>query len=40
MLRAILHELGQPELKDILALPELRQLRQRILVHYELNPLT
>jgi general secretion pathway protein A len=32
--------MGQPELKDILALPELRQLRQRILVHYELNPLT
>jgi general secretion pathway protein A len=31
---------GQPELKDALALPELRQLRQRILVHYELNPLT
>jgi general secretion pathway protein A len=32
--------MGQPELKDILALPELRQLRQRILVHYELMPLT
>ncbi len=32
--------MGQPELKDILGLPELRQLRQRILVHYELNPLT
>lgn len=32
--------MGQPELKDILALPELRQLRQRILVHYELNQLT
>jgi general secretion pathway protein A len=32
--------MGQPELKDILALPELRQLRQRILVHYELNTLT
>lgn len=32
--------MGQPELKDILALPELRQLRQRILVHYELKPLT
>lgn len=32
--------MGQPELKDVLALPELRQLRQRILVHYELNPLT
>ncbi|MCC5022501.1 MAG: AAA family ATPase [Candidatus Synoicihabitans palmerolidicus] len=28
--------MGQPELKDILAL----QLRQRILVHYELKPLT
>jgi general secretion pathway protein A len=32
--------MGQPELKDVLALPELRQLRQRILVHYELNTLT
>lgn len=32
--------MGQPELKDILALPELRQLRQRILVHYELRNLT
>lgn len=32
--------MGQPELKDVLALPELRQLRQRILVHYELQPLT
>jgi general secretion pathway protein A len=32
--------MGQPELKDVLSLPELRQLRQRILVHYELNPLT
>lgn len=32
--------MGQPELKDILGLPELRQLRQRILVHYELKPLT
>ena len=32
--------MGQPELKDILAMPELRQLRQRILVHYELNALT
>lgn len=32
--------MGQPELKDILARPELRQLRQRVLVHYELNPLT
>ncbi|MCW5550493.1 MAG: AAA family ATPase [Opitutaceae bacterium] len=32
--------MGQPELKDVLAQEELRQLRQRILVHYELNPLT
>jgi general secretion pathway protein A len=32
--------MGQPELKEILAREELRQLRQRILVHYELNPLT
>jgi general secretion pathway protein A len=32
--------MGQPELKDILARPELRQLRQRVLVHYELHPLT
>jgi general secretion pathway protein A len=32
--------MGQPELKDILARPELRQLRQRVLVHYELEPLT
>ncbi len=32
--------MGQPELKDVLALPELRQLRQRILVHYELTPLS
>ena len=30
--------LGQPELKEKLALEELRQLRQRILVHYELRP--
>ena len=29
--------LGQPELKDKLAQEELRQLRQRILVHYELR---
>jgi general secretion pathway protein A len=27
-------------LKDVLAREELRQLRQRILVHYELHPLT
>lgn len=32
--------LGQPELKEKLAAEELRQLRQRILVHYELRPLT
>jgi general secretion pathway protein A len=32
--------MGQPELKAVLALEELRQLRQRILVHYELNPLS
>src|SRR5450631_1049754 len=32
--------LGQPELKDKLAADELRQLRQRILVHYELRPFT
>ncbi len=30
--------LGQPELKEKLAREELRQLRQRILVHYELRP--
>ena len=32
--------MGQPELRDILARKELRQLRQRILVHCELKPLT
>jgi general secretion pathway protein A len=32
--------MGQPELKEILARDELRQLRQRILVHYELHPLS
>lgn len=32
--------LGQPELKDKLADEKLRQLRQRILVHYELRPFT
>ncbi|MEY2879774.1 MAG: hypothetical protein RLZZ15_2154 [Verrucomicrobiota bacterium] len=32
--------MGQPELKEVLAREELRQLRQRILVHYELKPLT
>lgn len=31
--------MGQPELKDIIACEELRQLRQRILVHCELRPL-
>jgi general secretion pathway protein A len=31
---------GQPELKERLAQPELRQLRQRILVRCELKPLT
>ena len=32
--------MGQPELKEIIRRDELRQLRQRILVHCELNPLT
>ena len=32
--------MGQPELKAILRRDELRQLRQRILVHCELRPLT
>ncbi len=32
--------MGQPELRDILALPELEQLRQRIAVYYHLDPLT
>ena len=32
--------MGQPELKAVLARNELRQLRQRILVHYELRPLS
>ena len=32
--------MGQPELKTVLAREELRQLRQRILVHYELRTLT
>lgn len=31
---------GQPELEAKLAKPELRQLRQRITVHYRLNPLS
>lgn len=30
---------GQPELQEKLLLPELRQLRQRIAVHYRLSPL-
>ena len=32
--------MGQPELKEKIAAEELRQLRQRILVHYELRPFT
>jgi general secretion pathway protein A len=32
--------IGQPELKNVLAQDRLRQLRQRILVHSELKPLT
>lgn len=32
--------MGQPELKEVLGRDELRQLRQRILVHYELYPLS
>ncbi len=31
---------GQPELKDRLLLPELRQLRQRVMVHCDLEPLS
>ncbi len=31
---------GQPELKERLAQPELRQLRQRVMVHCDLNPLS
>ncbi len=31
---------GQPELRDLLDLPELRQLRQRITVRYHLKPLS
>lgn len=31
---------GQPELKKILSVPELRQLRQRISIHCHLTPLT
>jgi general secretion pathway protein A len=32
--------IGQPELRDMLASPRLRQLRQRITVRYHLGPLT
>lgn len=32
--------IGQPELEHRLAQPELRQLRQRVAVHYRLNPLS
>jgi general secretion pathway protein A len=32
--------IGQPELKEKLQRPELRQLRQRILVHFDLKPLS
>lgn len=32
--------IGQPELKEKLAHKRLRQLKQRILVHYDLSPLT
>lgn len=32
--------MGQPEFKEVLSREELRQLRQRILVHYELHPLS
>lgn len=32
--------LGQPELQEKLKLPSLRQLRQRIAIHYHLQPLT
>ncbi|HEX2851922.1 MAG TPA: AAA family ATPase [Opitutaceae bacterium] len=32
--------MGQPELKEVLGREELRQLRQRILVHYELHSLS
>lgn len=32
--------MGQPELKEKLKHPQLRQLRQRILIHYDLKPLT
>jgi general secretion pathway protein A len=32
--------IGQPELRSVLARPELRQLAQRIIARYHLNPLT
>jgi general secretion pathway protein A len=32
--------IGRPELRRVLARDELRQLRQRILVHYQLRPLS
>ena len=32
--------IGQPELRDLLARPELRQLAQRITARYQLNPLS
>jgi general secretion pathway protein A len=32
--------MGQPELKELLAHEKLRQLRQRVLVHYDLRPLS
>ena len=32
--------IGRPELRQVLARQELRQLRQRILVHYQLQPLS
>ena len=31
---------GQPELEELLSQPELRQLRQRVSVHYRLSPLS
>ncbi|MDP1853795.1 MAG: XrtA-associated ATPase [Candidatus Omnitrophota bacterium] len=31
--------MGQPQLKEKLSLPRLEQLRQRIVVHYHINPL-
>ncbi|MEO7599302.1 MAG: AAA family ATPase, partial [Opitutus sp.] len=32
--------IGRPEFREVLARQELRQLRQRILVHYELQPMS